>query len=109
MTARLPVLQHFDGMTDPPDDLKDPGDLPNLARALEQAGFTNHRIEKFFNENAIQVVDLSDEVYRRANGTIEDIIIKNDGHPNEQGALLISEVTWGVLSKLLTDLPDRRQ
>ena len=24
----------FDGMTDPPDDLKDPGDLPNLSRAL---------------------------------------------------------------------------
>ena len=65
--------------------------------------------DQFFNENAIQFVDLSDEVYRRANGTTEDIIIKNDGHPNEQGALLISEVTWGVLSKLLTDLQDRRQ
>lgn len=46
----------FDGMTDPPDDLKDPGDLPNLARALEKAGFTNHRIEKFFNENAMRVM-----------------------------------------------------
>jgi membrane dipeptidase len=46
----------FDGMTDPPDDLKDPGDLPNLTTALRNSGFTDIQIDKVANKNAMRVM-----------------------------------------------------
>jgi hypothetical protein len=57
--------------------------------------------DQFFKENGINFVDLSDEVYRRADGTLAKIIIERDYHPNESGARMISDAAWAVLSKAL--------
>lgn len=46
----------FDGMTDPPDDLREPAHWPRLTRALETAGFDAARIEKFAYGNARRVL-----------------------------------------------------
>ena len=46
----------FDGMTDPPDDLREPADFPRLLAALEEAGFTGRQIEKFAGRNFLRVL-----------------------------------------------------
>ncbi len=46
----------FDGMTDPPDDLRDHSELPNLMSALSTAGFTDAQIEGFAGGNAMRVM-----------------------------------------------------
>ena len=46
----------FDGMTDPPNDLREPAHWPRLTRALEIAGFDASRIEKFAYGNARRVL-----------------------------------------------------
>ena len=46
----------FDGMTDPPDDLKEPGDLPNLTAALMVDGYTPEQIKKFLGGNVQRVL-----------------------------------------------------
>ncbi len=47
----------WDGMTDPPDDLKEPADWPNLTAALSQANFTDAQIKKFLGGNAMRVLE----------------------------------------------------
>jgi len=42
----------FDGMTDPPDDLTEPAEWPNLTAALASEGFSDAQIEKFLGGNA---------------------------------------------------------
>jgi hypothetical protein len=54
---------------------------------------------QFFRENGIYFVDLSGEVYRQSHGTLANIVIDRDFHPNESGAQLISDVAWTALSK----------
>ncbi len=46
----------FDGMTDPPDDLKEPADWPNLTAALVAEGFSDAQIGKFLGGNATRVL-----------------------------------------------------
>lgn len=46
----------FDGMTDPPDDLKQPAELPGLTEALLAAGFTDDQVSKFLGANAFRVL-----------------------------------------------------
>ena len=50
------VGSDFDGFTDPPDDLKDPADMPQLTDALLQANFTLTEIEKILGENILRVL-----------------------------------------------------
>ena len=42
----------LDGMTDPPDDLREPADFPRLLTALEHAGFTGR--QKFELRNSLR-------------------------------------------------------
>ncbi|HEX9728007.1 MAG TPA: membrane dipeptidase [Gemmatimonadales bacterium] len=46
----------WDGMTDPPNDLKEPADWPRLTDALLAAGFTSTQVEKFLGGNARRVL-----------------------------------------------------
>lgn len=46
----------FDGMTDPPDDLREPAQWPNLTAALLADGFTPAQVEKFLGGNARRVL-----------------------------------------------------
>ncbi|MFP4623645.1 MAG: dipeptidase [Gemmatimonadota bacterium] len=46
----------FDGMTTPPDDLRDPTGWPVLRRGLERAGFTASQVDKFLGGNARRVL-----------------------------------------------------
>jgi len=46
----------FDGFTDPPDDVKDPSELPKVTDALLRAGFTEIEVEKFLGGNALRVL-----------------------------------------------------
>lgn len=55
--------------------------------------------EEFFKERGIEFVDLSDDVYRRANGTLATLV--RGSHPNETGAGVIAGAAWEVLSKKL--------
>ncbi|MEO8315179.1 MAG: hypothetical protein ABI645_10325 [Pseudomonadota bacterium] len=57
--------------------------------------------DQFFRENGIHFTDLSPEVYEMSQGRVGSISIKNDGHPDEFGARLISCAAWGVLSNAL--------
>ena len=47
----------FDGFTDPPDDIKDATEYPQLAHALERNGFKPLEIEKIFEKNALRVLE----------------------------------------------------
>jgi len=47
----------FDGVTDPPDDIKDPSEFPKLTRALIKAGFTKTEVEKVLGKNVLRVLD----------------------------------------------------
>ena len=47
----------FDGMTDPPDDLKEPARWPALLAALDQAGYSPTSIERFTGGNALRVLE----------------------------------------------------
>lgn len=47
----------FDGMTDPPDDLKDPAQWPALLVALERAGYSSASIERFTGGNVLRVLE----------------------------------------------------
>lgn len=57
--------------------------------------------DQYFKDNGVYFFDLSEEVYRRSNGTLAGIIIEDDFHPNEAGARLISDVAWEALYKVL--------
>lgn len=46
----------WDGMTDPPDDLREPADWPRLAAALRARGLTQSVVEKVSGLNAIRVL-----------------------------------------------------
>ncbi len=46
----------FDGMTDPPDDLREPADWPNLTAGLLAEGYTTSQIGKFLGGNARRVL-----------------------------------------------------
>ena len=46
----------FDGLTDPPDDLKEPADLPNLTAALLAERYTPEQIKKFLGGNFKRVL-----------------------------------------------------
>lgn len=46
----------FDGMTDPPDDLKEPADWPNLTAALLAEAYTADQVGKFLGGNARRVL-----------------------------------------------------
>lgn len=46
----------FDGFTDPPDDLRDMADLPNLTEALLRGGFTEDEILRILGGNALRVL-----------------------------------------------------
>jgi len=46
----------FDGMTDPPDDLREPAEWPALVTALEQR-FTAAQVDKFTGGNARRVLE----------------------------------------------------
>lgn len=46
----------FDGFTDPPDDVKDMADLPNITDALLRGGFTETEIERILGGNALRVL-----------------------------------------------------
>ncbi len=50
------VGSDFDGFTDPPDDLKDPSQLPHLTEALSQAGFTDDEIGQIWGLNFRRVL-----------------------------------------------------
>jgi membrane dipeptidase len=45
----------FDGMTDPPDDLREPADFPRLTQALLEA-FTPEQVRKFIGANALRAL-----------------------------------------------------
>ncbi len=45
----------FDGLTDPPDDLREPADLPRLTQAL-LAAFTAEQVRKFLGQNALRAL-----------------------------------------------------
>ena len=45
----------FDGLTDPPDDLKEPARLPRLTQALLDAEFTDHEVRGFLGGNFLRV------------------------------------------------------
>lgn len=47
----------FDGLTDPPDDIKDISEMPNLTYALMKAGFSNQELEKILYKNAMRAID----------------------------------------------------
>jgi membrane dipeptidase len=46
----------FDGFTDPPDDVKDMSDLPNITEALLRGGFTEDEIQLIMGGNALRVI-----------------------------------------------------
>jgi len=46
----------FDGMTDPPDDLREPADFPRLTLALLEA-FSPEQVRKFLGGNAVRALD----------------------------------------------------
>ncbi len=46
----------FDGFTDPPDDLKDAGELPKLTQRLIAEGYTQGEIEKIWGGNALRAL-----------------------------------------------------
>ncbi len=46
----------FDGFTDPPDDLKDASELPNLTQRMVGEGFSRERILKILGANALRVL-----------------------------------------------------
>ena len=50
------VGSDFGGFTDPPDDLKDPSELPRLTEALSKAGFTDDEIEQIWGRNFRRVL-----------------------------------------------------
>ena len=45
----------FDGMTDPPDDLREPADIPRLTQALLET-FTPEQVRKFIGGNALRAL-----------------------------------------------------
>jgi membrane dipeptidase len=47
----------LDGLTDPPDDIKDISEFPKLTHALKQAGFSDDDIEKILGKNVLRVLD----------------------------------------------------
>lgn len=47
----------LDGLTDPPDDLKDISEMPKLTHALMKAGFTEPELEKILGLNAIRILE----------------------------------------------------
>lgn len=46
----------FDGFTDPPNDLKDPEEMPRLTDALLKAGFSSTETEKILGQNALRTL-----------------------------------------------------
>jgi membrane dipeptidase len=46
----------FDGFTDPPDDVKDMADLPNITEALLRGGFREADIRLILGGNALRVL-----------------------------------------------------
>lgn len=46
----------FDGFTDPPDDVKDMADLPNITEALLRGGFSEADIQLILGGNALRVL-----------------------------------------------------
>lgn len=46
----------FDGLTDPPDDLKDAEDLPYLTQRLVADGFSRAQIDKILGDNSLRVL-----------------------------------------------------
>jgi len=47
----------LDGLTDPPDDLKDISEMPKLTHALMKAGFKEPELEKILGLNAIRILE----------------------------------------------------
>lgn len=47
----------FDGFTDPPDDLREPAELPRLAGALRDAGYGASEMEKFLGGNFLRALN----------------------------------------------------
>jgi membrane dipeptidase len=50
------VGSDFDGFTDPPDDLKDVSELPNLTQRLLAEGYREEQIAKILGGNALRVL-----------------------------------------------------
>ena len=46
----------FDGLTDPPDDLKDMADLPNLTQRLIAEEYSDEDIKKILGGNALRML-----------------------------------------------------
>lgn len=46
----------FDGFTDPPDDVKDPSEMPKLTETLVETGFSDDEIKKILGGNAKRVL-----------------------------------------------------
>lgn len=57
--------------------------------------------DSFFTEIEVPYSDKSSEVYNLRKTDPEKYIIKNEGHPNEEGSLLIANYTWLFLKENL--------
>jgi hypothetical protein len=61
-----------------------------------------------FAEEGIAFFDCSESLREAVQGDYASIQIVGDGHPNEDGARLISEVNWPAVRAFLEEL-DRRE
>ncbi|MEJ1357963.1 MAG: membrane dipeptidase [Candidatus Sedimenticola sp. (ex Thyasira tokunagai)] len=53
---RAAIETDFDGMTNPPNSLKEPSDLPKLTQVLLILGLNDIQVRKILGENALRVL-----------------------------------------------------
>lgn len=47
----------LDGFTDPPDDIKDISEMPNLTHNLLNSEFTKDEVEKILGKNILRIIN----------------------------------------------------